>query len=179
MYFAVPEIWYYIWIYRTGTVCLGKTKSLGVLKGLSTDNFGIIKWPKHSEGDTWKSAFEWEPKENLEECSHFHQCHTIHNTKYLMMSRCCLHGKTSEFFVTARHKWRHRADHNPKPIGAPHNSKTKKPKKYLFQWELHNGYMQFPLNFYSVGRSSFRVMRCPVLVTNFLFCPNRRYSLMK
>ena len=41
------------------TVCLGKTKSLGVLKGLSTDKFGIIKWAKHSEGDTWKSAFEW------------------------------------------------------------------------------------------------------------------------
>ena len=41
------------------TVCLGKTKSLGVLKGLSTDKFGIIKRAKHSEGDTWKSAFEW------------------------------------------------------------------------------------------------------------------------
>ena len=57
-----------------GTVCLGKTKSLGVLKGLSTDHFGIIKWAKHRGDDLWKSAFEWEPKENLEESTHFHQC---------------------------------------------------------------------------------------------------------
>ena len=33
------------------TVCLGKTKTLGVLHGLSTDDFGIIKWAKHRRGD--------------------------------------------------------------------------------------------------------------------------------
>ena len=65
-----------------GTVCLGKTKTLGVLKGLSTDHFGIIKRAKHSEGDHWKSAFEWEPKDNLEESSHFQQCQSITMLKY-------------------------------------------------------------------------------------------------
>ena len=83
---------------------MGKTKSLGVLKGLSTDDFGIIKRAKHRGGDHWKSAFEWEPKENLGESSHFHQCQSITMFKYLLVSRCCLHGETSEFFVTARHK---------------------------------------------------------------------------
>ena len=43
-------------IYRTVLVCLGKTKSLGVLKELSTDHFGIIKRAKHSEGDHWKTG---------------------------------------------------------------------------------------------------------------------------
>ena len=51
---------------RGSTVCLGKTKSLGVLKGLSTDHFGIIKRAIHVMCDLSKSAFEWEPKENLE-----------------------------------------------------------------------------------------------------------------
>ena len=31
-------------------------KSLGVLKELSTDHFGIIKRAKHSEGDHWKTG---------------------------------------------------------------------------------------------------------------------------
>ena len=46
---------------------VGKTKTLEVLHDLSTDHFGIIKRAKHRRGDHWKSAFEWEPKENLEE----------------------------------------------------------------------------------------------------------------
>ena len=45
------------------TVCSGKTKTLGVLHDLSTDDFGIIKRGKHPEGDHWKSAFEWAPKD--------------------------------------------------------------------------------------------------------------------
>ena len=57
-----------IFLWRnTFTVCLGKTKTLGVLKGLSTDHFGIIKRAIHVMCDLSKSAFEWEPKENLEE----------------------------------------------------------------------------------------------------------------
>ena len=88
---ALPSVW-------------AKQKLWGVLHDLSTDNFGIIKRAKHRGGDLWKSAFEWEQKENLEESTHFHQTQSITMFKYYLMSRCCLHGKTSEFFVTARHK---------------------------------------------------------------------------
>ena len=96
------------------TVCLGKTKSLGFLQGLSTDHFDIIEWAKHSEGDLWKRAFEWKSEgKSGEESSHFHQCQYISTFKYFLMSRCCLHGMTSEFFVTSRHRCRHGADPIP------------------------------------------------------------------
>ena len=60
------NIRYYNILIYTNTVCLGKTKTLGVLHDLSTEYFGIIKWAKHRGGDLWKRAFEWELKENLE-----------------------------------------------------------------------------------------------------------------
>ena len=63
-YIWYPVLYILVWY---GTVCLGKTKTLGVLKGLSTDHFGIIKRAIHVMCDISKSAFEWEPKENLEE----------------------------------------------------------------------------------------------------------------
>ena len=44
------------------------------------------------------------------------------------------------------------------------NSKPKSQKK-----KICNGHMQFLFDFYSVGR-----IRFPVMVPNFLFCPNRR-----